>query len=181
MGHWLKGNSMRSQANPKGQLSAGSLPLHSSTAERGALPRSQALTPEQALQLHKKFLQDVLQDVMKILDTGEAGVERMIRGLNAYWVANHKHRATRRKVQAALMGTPQENIDEPMGTPFLVMLRAELLADEVKNLDALAQEIYVAAREISVAEAASGRTQLKRREKLIAHIRQATSNTAAPK
>lgn len=133
----------------------------------------QNLTTEQALQLHKKFLQDILQDVMKMLDTGDAGIERMIRGLNAYWDANYAHRATRCQVQAALVGTPHENIDEPMGRPFQVMIRAELLADGVQDLDALSQEIYTVSREISVAEAASGQQQMERRAKLIARIRAA--------
>lgn len=131
----------------------------------------QNLTLEQALQLHKKFLQDILQEVMKILDTGAAGVERMIRGLDTYWDANFSHRKTRYKVQAALTGTPHENIDEPMGRPFLVMIRAELLASGMQDIDALSQEIYTVAREISVDEAVSGTKQLERRAQLIAHIR----------
>ncbi len=132
------------------------------------------LTTEQALQLHKEFLQSILQEVMNVVATGKAGVERMIQGLNTYWDANLKHAATRRKVRDALMGTSHENEEEPMGRPFQMMLRAELQASHVKNPNALSQKVYEEAREIALAEALSGKQQTARRKKLLAEINAAS-------
>ena len=135
---------------------------------------NESLTTEQALELHKKFLQNILQEVMKILETGDPSVDRMIRGLNTYWDANHQHSAARRRVQQALVGTPYESNAEPMGRPFLMMLRAELQADHVQNIDAISQQVYDEAREIALDEAMSGERKLDRREKLIAYIKTAS-------
>lgn len=135
----------------------------------------QSLTTEQALQLHKKFLQDLLQDVVKVLETGQAGANRAIEALKIYWEANLQHSAARRTVQDALVRTSNEKDAERMGRPFLLILRAELQAGNVQNLDAISQEVYDEAHEISLAEAASGERDLARREKLIARIKAASS------
>ena len=135
---------------------------------------NQSLTIEQALQLHKKFLQDILQDVLKVLEAGEPGTARVIEGLNKYWDANQQHREARRKVQEVIAGTSHEQDAERMGRPFLLMLRAELLASNAKDLDVLSQEIYDSALEISLVEAASGERDVARREKVIARIQAAS-------
>lgn len=131
----------------------------------------QSLTAEQALQLHKNFLQDILLGVVKILGSGEAGADRMIKGLNAYWNVSYRYGPTRRKVQVALAGTAHENAQELMGRPFRMMLSAELQASKVQNIDALSQEIYNEAHDIALTEALSGKRVLGRRKKLAARIR----------
>lgn len=132
----------------------------------------QHITSEEALQLHKRFLQELLQDMMKVFDTGNAGVERMIKGLRVYWDSNHQRAATRRTVLAATAGTPYENQVEPMGRPFQAMIRAELLASGIKDSQELSQMVYEEARQIALEEALTGKRKLKRREKLIARIPQ---------
>ncbi|MES2491038.1 MAG: hypothetical protein V4607_14720, partial [Pseudomonadota bacterium] len=104
------------------------------------MTNAQSLTAEQALQLHKQFLLDILQDMMKVFETGDAGVARMIRGLQVYWDSNHQRSATRRMVHGVLSGTHHENNAETMGRPFLMMLRAELQASNIQNVETLAQE-----------------------------------------
>lgn len=128
------------------------------------------MTPEEAMKQHKQFLQDILQDVLKVFASGEAGVNRMITGLHVYWDASHQRSATRRAVLAATAGTPYENKVEPMGRPFMVMIRSELHTSGFTNSDALSQQIYNEAREIALEEAQSGERNLKRREQLVASI-----------
>jgi hypothetical protein len=129
---------------------------------------------EPALQLHKQFLQAILQEIMKVFESGNSGVDRLIKGLRTYWDANFEHRATRSAVQVALAGTPYESNAETMGRPFLMMMQAELQASQVLNFAALAQTIFEKAREIALEEVISGEKQLDQREKLIAHIESMT-------
>jgi hypothetical protein len=139
----------------------------------------QNLTTEQALELHKKYLQDILQNIMLVFETGDASIERMIRGLNGYWDANYQHRVTRRTVYDTLKGTPYENSTDSMGRPFELMLRAELHASNVQNDEVLSKKIYEEAREIALAETISGKRNLKRRKQLVSDIKKQTLSAAA--
>lgn len=139
----------------------------------------ESLTIGQALEVHKKFLQDILQEIVKVLAVGEAGTDRVIKGLSTYWNASLRYSATRRKVQAAVAGTPHEKDAELMGRPFLMMIRAELQASKVQNLDAVSQEIYDEAHAIALSEATTGKRAAARRKKLVARIKAANSLQAA--
>lgn len=139
----------------------------------------ESLTIEQALQVHKKFLQDILQDIMKVLGKGEAGTDRVIKGLSTYWNTSLRYSATRRKVLAVIAGTSHEKDAELMGRPFLMMIRAELQASKVQNLDVVSQGIYDEAHAIALEEAGTGKRASARRKKLLEYIKAANPFKAA--
>jgi hypothetical protein len=132
---------------------------------------SSELTAEQAIKLHREFLQGILADVMRILNQGSASDERLITALDAYWEACLARREQRRAVLAATKGTQFEHAVEPMGKPFLMMVRAELMPRRGAQADQVALQVYDEARAIAVAEALSGTRDQARREKLASLIR----------
>lgn len=129
------------------------------------------ISTEEALRLHRQFLQDLLAEVMKALSVGQPGVGRLAYALEVYWEGAFKRRDVRRAVVAATVGTPQEKSVEPMGRPFEMMIRAELVPSERADLDQLAHLIYDEARAIALEEAVSGERQQARRERLALTIR----------
>ncbi|MDP9140533.1 MAG: hypothetical protein M3O62_07070 [Pseudomonadota bacterium] len=131
----------------------------------------QDLTPEQALQLHRGFLQEILADVMRVMSVGVASDERLIAGLEMYWEACLSRRDKRRAVLDATMGSASEHAVEPMGKPFLMMARGELLPRRGKLADQVALHVYDEARNIAVSEALTGVRDTARRQALIALIR----------
>ncbi len=131
----------------------------------------QNLTPEQALKLHRQFLQEILADVMKVMSTGVASDERLIASLEVYWEACLARRDQRRAVLDATQGSPTEHAVEPMGKPFLMMVRAELLPRRGAAADQVALRVYDAARAIAVSEALSGTRDIAGRQELMTLIR----------
>lgn len=128
------------------------------------------LTPDQALALHRQFLQEVLAEVMHIFSSGTASDERLSRGLETYWEACLARREQRRTVMEATSGSPAEFAVEPMGKPFLMMVRAELLPRRGKASDGMALTVYDEARAIAVSEALTGQRETARRRSLIQAI-----------
>lgn len=124
----------------------------------------------QALEMHKQFLQLILQDVMQILATGEPSPQRLVRALEAYWASCLRHRHRRVEVQAAVAGTSLEDAVEPMGRPFRLMLQAELAPLKRREAPQLAQWIYDEARAIAVDEAITGEPEVERRNAVISRI-----------
>ena len=131
----------------------------------------EVLTPDDALKLHRAFLQEVLGEVMKIMGVGTASDERLITSMEVYWEACLARRTTRLAVLKATAGTPVERVIEPMGKPFQVMVRAELLPRRGEQADAAASIVYDEARSIALQEALSGQRCTARRQKLIDLIR----------
>lgn len=131
----------------------------------------QLLLAEGALKVHRAFLQEVLAEVMPMLSTGTPGDERLIESLEVYWEACFARRETRRAVLAATRGSCVEKVVEPMGKPFQVMVRAELLPRHGADADALAQTVYDIARAIAVDEAVADARAPARRRALIKLIR----------
>lgn len=142
---------------------------------------AQLLSADEALKVHRTFLQEVLAEVMPILATGTASVPRLISGLHAYWEACLARREVRCAVQAAVRHRSIEPVIGPMGMPFEVMLRAELLPTHGVRAAALAKEIYEAARAIAVDEAPSGERESERRRALIAQIHAAAASASSLK
>lgn len=131
------------------------------------------LLESEALRAHRAFLQEVLAEVMPILSSGTASDERLIMGLDAYWDACFSRRGVRRAVLAATRSSALEPVVEPMGKPFEVMVRAELMPTHGARAAALATVIYDTARAIAVDESVSGERATLRRKALIARIRAA--------
>jgi hypothetical protein len=129
------------------------------------------LTQEQALQLHRAFLQEILAEVMSVMSVGIASDERLIAGLEKYWEACLARRDKRRAVLDATVGSPSEHAVEPMGKPFLMMARGELLPRRGKLADQVALHVYDEARDIAVTEALTGARETARRQALAALIR----------
>jgi|SRR5581483_3504633 len=127
-------------------------------------------TTAQALDLHKQFLQLVLQDVMQVLASGEPSPQRLVRALEAYWASCLRHRHRRVAVQAAVAGTSFEDAVEPLGRPFRLMLQAELAPMKGADTEQLAQWIYDEARAIAVDEATTGEPEPARRYAVISRI-----------
>lgn len=140
---------------------------------------NQSLTTDEALKLHRTFLQGVLGEVMPVLSVGRASGERLIAGLHAYWEACLARRELRCAVLAAARNSPIEQVIEPMGKPFEVMVRAELLPAHGARAAALAAQVYQTARAIAVDEALSGAREGERRQALIAQIRAAVPGVVA--
>lgn len=130
----------------------------------------QDITPAQALEMHKQFLQLILKDVMQVLATGEPSPQRLVRALEAYWDSSLKHRDRRVTVQGAVAGTAVADAVEPMGRPFRLMLQAELAPTKRKAAAVLAQQIYEEARAIALNEANAGKPDPASRRALIARI-----------
>ncbi|MFA5941577.1 MAG: hypothetical protein WC809_19685 [Sinimarinibacterium sp.] len=128
------------------------------------------LFANQALKAHRIFLQEVLVEVMPILASGTASETRLIAGLEVYWEACFARRDTRCAVHAATKNTPFEQVIEPMGKPFEVMVRAELLPTLGAHAAALATFVYDTARAITIDEALSGERASERRRALIEQI-----------
>ena len=131
----------------------------------------QSLTVEQALKLHRDFLQAILAEVLAVMSTGTASDERLVAALEVYWEACLSRRDQRRAVLAATAGSPSERAVEPMGKPFLMMVRAELLPSRGTQADAIALQIYDQARDIAVCEAQTGIRDRVRRDAVLALIR----------
>lgn len=129
------------------------------------------LSPDEAIKLHRGFLQEILAEVMKIMGVGAASDERLIAALEVYWEACLARRATRLAVLKATSGSQHERAVEPMGKPFLMMVRAELLPRRGNRADDVALAVYEEARKIAVDEAASGDREIVRRQNLLALIR----------
>lgn len=127
--------------------------------------------PEVVLQQYREGIQQLVTSVMAELGNHPPGVERLCAGLQRYWDNWHEHRALRRAVVDATRGTPYENSVEPIGRPFLMMLRAELIHDGVRDADRLAQWLYDESRAIADAESRSGRRAPRRRACLLALLR----------
>ena len=126
------------------------------------------LSADEALKAHRTFLQEVLAEVLPVLSVGAPSPERLVAGLHAYWEACLARREIRCAVLAATANSAAGQVVEPMGTPFEVMVRAELLpVHGVRSAD-LAREIYDVARAIAVDEALSGERESERRRALIA-------------
>ena len=106
-----------------------------------------------ALDLHRRFLQDVLADVMPILSTGERSPERLIKALTAYWEACFARRAQRKKILTLALEAQISPLIEPLGRPFFHMVLSELwtIDDSVRNT--LASTVYNDARAVAVSEA----------------------------
>src|SRR5690348_11981116 len=102
-----------------------------------------------AMRAHRAFLQEVLAEVMKILEIGQPSDERLIKAMESYWEACYARRAVRRGVVSATKGTSFEQAVEPMGKPFLLMVRAELVPKHPDTADELSQRVYDTARAIS--------------------------------
>jgi hypothetical protein len=129
------------------------------------------MAPEAAIAEHRRFLQEILAEVLAILDVGSASDERLIAALIAYWDACLARRDCRLAVIEATRGTAYEKSVEPMGKPFLMMVRGELLPRRGSAADAAALHVYDQARLIAVAEARTGSADPAERERLMAYIR----------
>ncbi|MEQ1440734.1 hypothetical protein AAG565_15385 [Fontimonas sp. SYSU GA230001] len=139
------------------------------------------LSIDEALQLHRRFLQEVLAEVLPVLSRGDASAERLVAGLHAYWEACLARRGMRCAVLDGVRDSPAATVVEPMGKPFEVMVRAELLPELGTPATALAAQIYEDARSIAVDEAATGEREGERRRALIARIRTAAARTSIPR
>jgi hypothetical protein len=130
-----------------------------------------AVSAEEAIRMHRQFLQEILGEVMRVLDVGAASDDRLIAALEAYWQACLSRRDRRIAVIESTSGTAFEKSVEPMGKPFLMMVRAELMPRRGAAADQAALFVYDEARAIAVAEAVSGVADTQRRAQLIAFIR----------
>lgn len=139
----------------------------------GAVMEGRLMSTEDALTAHRVFLQEILAEVMPILSEGTASDERLMRALDVYWEACFARREIRCAVLAATRNSEFEKAVEPMGKPFLMMVRGELLPRHGARADQLALTVYDAARQIAVDEAAGGQRVTERRRVLIALIRSA--------
>ncbi len=137
------------------------------------------VTPDQAVELHRDFLRDVLDDVLRSLESGEPGVERLCRALVIYWEGCFERRDVRRAVIAATSATELQRDIEPMGRPFSLMIRSELVSAARANVDQLARKVYDGARAIAVQEAQSGQRQTLHREQVLQQVRTARSSVIA--
>ncbi|HVT36980.1 MAG TPA: hypothetical protein VHE37_15425 [Nevskiaceae bacterium] len=130
------------------------------------------LTTEQALELHRSFLKEVLAEMLQALSEGEPGIERVCRSLEVYWESAYARREARRAVLAATTGTAIESTVEPMGRPFQLMVEAELSAAHCADAHMLSQFVYQEARGIAVEEAMADARKPQRRRRLLERIRQ---------
>lgn len=130
------------------------------------------MTSDEALDLHRSFLKEVLADMLKVLSTGEPGTARVVAALEAYWESSFTRREARRAVLAATSGTAIEKVVEPMGRPFQLMVQSELIAAQRADADVMSMLIYEEARGIAVEEAMTGERKLQRRKRLIERIAQ---------
>lgn len=126
---------------------------------------------EEALKAHRQFLQELLDAVMPMISSGEPSDERLLAALEVYWDACLARRHVRNAVLAATRGTAAEQAVEPMGKPFLMMVRAELRPRHGARADELALAVYDIARAIAVDEAVSGERALARRRALAELVR----------
>jgi len=126
---------------------------------------------QQALALHRQFLQEVLSEVMPVFSAGNASDDRLISALQAYWEACFKRRATRRKVMELTTGTSIKAQVEPLGRPFFHMVVSELWSNHGSNSAAVAAEIYRLARTLAVDEALADHRLPERRQQVAASIR----------
>lgn len=126
---------------------------------------------EEALKAHRQFLQELLDAVMPMISSGQPSDERLLAALEVYWDACLARRDIRNAVLAATRGTAAEHAVEPMGKPFLMMVRAELRPRHGARADELALAVYDIARAIAVDEAASGERAVARRRALADLVR----------
>lgn len=133
------------------------------------------LMPEQALPAYRDFLRQVLTEVIDTLsgERSEPGIRRLSKAMQTYWDACLARRSLRSAAVQAAAGTCYESQIEPLGQPFLVLLRAELRHIGCSNADDLSRDIYVCARGITVEEARSGRQEKQHRESLLFCLQQA--------
>jgi hypothetical protein len=134
-------------------------------------PQEQQQSTAEAVQSHRNFLQEVLAEVMKVLSFGPPSDERLIAALEVYWEACFARREVRRVVIESTRGSEVEHSIEPMGKPFLMMVRAELLPQHGERADELALSVYDQARAIAVDEAVAGIRASTRREEVLGVIR----------
>lgn len=126
---------------------------------------------DDALRAHRQFLQELLDAVMPVMSVGQASDDRLLAALELYWDACFERRDVRNAVLAITRGTAAEHAVEPMGKPFLMMVRAELRPRHGARADELALAVYDLARAIAVDEAVSGERALARRRALAELVR----------
>ncbi|HSW14949.1 MAG TPA: hypothetical protein VLI06_19035 [Solimonas sp.] len=127
--------------------------------------------PEEAIRLYRAAMQEVVGEIMGVMESRAPGLDRLCDGLERYWEGWFARRELRRAAYDSTRGTSFEHSVEPMGRPFLVMVRGELLQDGVRNADRLAQWIYDESRAIATAEADGDERAPERRAKMLALLR----------
>jgi hypothetical protein len=123
-----------------------------------------------ALDLHRRFLQEVLADVLPLLSTGERSAARLVRALDAYWEACFARRTLRKQVSTLAFEKQLASLVEPLGRPFFHMILSELWATDAAGRNALAALVYNEARAVAVSEATFDRRMPEMRESVIQHI-----------
>lgn len=131
-----------------------------------------------ALDMHRRFLQEVLAEVMPILSTGERSAQRLVRALETYWEASYARRSLRKKVATLAFESQLTALVEPLGRPFFHMILSELWALDASQRNALAATVYNEARAVAVSEANFDKRMPSLREKIVQKI-QSSERVAA--
>ncbi|HSW11687.1 MAG TPA: hypothetical protein VLI06_02535 [Solimonas sp.] len=130
------------------------------------------LMPDQALPAYRDFLRQVLSEVIGQIN-GEPSLTRLTRAMQVYWDACLARRSQRAAAADAAAGTPYETQFEPLGQPFLKLLRSELVQIGCSNPEQLSRDVYLCARNITLEEARSGRRETQHRQSLLHCLQQA--------
>jgi hypothetical protein len=129
------------------------------------------LMPEQALPAYRDFLRQVLGEVVGQM-SGEPSLSRLTRAMQVYWDACFARRDQRTAAVQAAEGTRYAAEFEPLGQPFLKLLRAELSRIGCLEADELSRDVYLCARNITVEEARTGRREVQNRQSVLFMLRQ---------
>lgn len=124
------------------------------------------LMPEQALPVYRDFLRQVLTEVIGQI-SGEPSLPRLSRAMQVYWDACLARRKLRTAAVEAAAGTQYEAQIDPLGQPFLKLLRTELAQIGCANPDQLSRDVYLCARNITIQEARSGRRESQHRQSVL--------------
>jgi hypothetical protein len=131
------------------------------------------LMPDQALPAYRDFLRQVLTEVVGQI-SGEPSLSRLSRAMQAYWDACFARRNLRSAAVEAAAGTRYAEQIEPLGLPFLKLLRAELDHIGCHEAEGLSRDIYLCARGIMMEEARTGRRETQNRQSLLFMLREAS-------